>query len=464
MELVDRLATFTIFGTISGEELAWLAAHGTVRHLAEGEPLATKGVQVDGLQIVLEGHVAVFMDRAAGRHKATDHRPGSVTGLLPFSRLTSSPVDSIAMAPTTLLEIRRDDLPAMIHHCHELTTILVHEMLDRARVFTSSMLHDEKMVSLGKLAAGLAHELNNPVSAIARNAALLEDLLEAAERAAHTLDASTLTDAQRVSIAAARSRSGTPVTRGALSPIERADREEAMADWLAAHGISEEIAGPLAETTMSFAALDEIASAVSGQELDAVLRWAAAGSAVREVAADIREAATRIEGLVTAIKGFTHMDQAAVAEPVDLVASLTNTIAVLTAKARRKSVSIVLNVDADLPRAQGFTGELNQIWANLIDNALDAVPESGRVDVTANHERDRVVVRVIDNGPGIPAAVRAHIFDPFFTTKGVGQGTGLGLDIVRRLVSHNEAAMDVDSEPGRTEFSVSLPIADAASV
>ena len=180
----------------------------------------------------------------------------------------------------------------------------------------------------------------------------------------------------------------------------------------------------------------------------------------RSIASEIQEAARRISGLVMAIKGFTHMDQAAVAEPVDLTSSLGNTVAVLAAKARAKSVAVTVTVEPDLPRVRGFAGELNQIWANLIDNALDAVPQAGQVDVTAARDRQRVVVRVVDNGPGIPDDVRARMFEPFFTTKPVGKGTGLGLDIVRRLVSHNDADIEVESAPGRTEFRVSLPVAD----
>jgi signal transduction histidine kinase len=192
-----------------------------------------------------------------------------------------------------------------------------------------------------------------------------------------------------------------------------------------------------------------------------VLRSAAAACSVRGLASEIQDAATRISGLVQAIKGFTHMDQAAVAEPVDLKLNLRNTVTVLKAKARAKSIAVAVNVDPDLPRVRGFVGELNQVWSNLIDNALDAVPDGGRVDITANCEMDRVVVRVTDSGPGIPADVLPRIFEPFYTTKPVGSGTGLGLDIVRRLITHNDAEVEVESRPGRTEFRVSLPIAAA---
>jgi signal transduction histidine kinase len=185
----------------------------------------------------------------------------------------------------------------------------------------------------------------------------------------------------------------------------------------------------------------------------------AAGCTVRGLARDIERAALRVHELVSAVKGFTYMDRAASPEPVDIAKGLTDTLAVMAAKARAKSVSLTVDVPADLPRVRGLGGELNQVWANLVDNALDAVGDSGRVMVTARAEGPRVVVRVIDDGPGIPAEVRSRIFDPFFTTKPVGKGTGLGLDIVRRLVDQNDGSIEVDSEPGRTEFRVAVPAA-----
>jgi len=458
--LVDRLAAHKTVGAAPRGELEWLAAHGTLRHLAAGELASSTDMPVDGMFVVLTGHLSIYVDRGAGRHKVMEWRAGDVTGVLPYSRLVNAPGDSIAEEPTELLAMRRSELPAMIRDCQELTSILVHKMLDRARVFTSSGLHDEKMISLGKLSAGLAHELNNPASAIERSAALLENHLDEAERAASVLGASRLTDAQIAAVDAVRAACLAKPMQGVPSAIQQAEREDAIADWLADHGLDAAIAVPLAETAVTTDALDRIAEVVSGPPLDAVLRWAAAGCSVRLLASEIQEAAMRISGLVMAIKGFTHMDQATVAEPVDLALSLNNTVTVLKSKARSKSVAVAVQVEPGLPRVRGFAGELNQIWANLIDNALDAAPDSGRVDVSARAERDRVVVRVIDNGAGIPPEIRPHLFQPFVTSKPVGKGTGLGLDIVRRLASHNDAEIEFDSAPGRTEFRVFLPIAD----
>lgn len=462
-DLVDRLAAHKTLGRAAREELAWLASRGSLRQLNAGDVLTSKGQPVEGLFVVLSGRIAIYVDRGAGLHKIMEWHEGDVTGMLPYSRLVTPPGDTVAQEPTAVLAVHRDHLREMIRECHEVTSILVHTMLDRARVFTSSDLHDEKMVSLGKLSAGLAHELNNPASAIERSAALLDDRLDDAERATRALGACRLTDGQLQAVDAVREACLATRVEGVRSPIEQAEHEEAIADWLGEHGLDPATAEALADTAVTFDALDRIAAAVNGPALEAVLRWAAAGCSVRNLASEILEAATRIAGLVTAIKGFTHMDQATVAEPVDLVQGLHNTVAVLRSKARNKSATVVVEVEPNLPRVRGFVGELNQIWANVIDNALDAIPESGRVEVLAGREHRRVVVRIADNGPGIPEQIRDRIFDPFFTTKPVGQGTGLGLDIVRRLVRHNDGDISVDSHPGRTEFRVALPIDESGT-
>ncbi|MGH9588888.1 MAG: ATP-binding protein [Terracidiphilus sp.] len=457
MMLIDRLAEHKTLGKAPREELAWLVEHGELRRLESGEVLSHKGVPVSGLYVVLSGHVVLSVDRGSGPQKMIEWRGGEVSGLLPFSRLTTPPGDALAVEATEFLALPRECLRALTHECPEITSLLVHTMLDRARLFTSSDLQNEKMISLGKLSAGLAHELNNPASAIERNAALLQDRLSDAEAATHALGVARLNDAQLTAMDTIRMACLAKAAAGVRSPIEQAEREEAIADWLADHGLDDRAAEALADTPVTFEALDRLAAAVQGPALEAVLGWAGAGCAVRGLAAEIQEAAMRIAGLVAAIKGFTHMDQAMVAEPVDLGVGLGNTVAVLKAKAKQKQASVTVELEDELPRVRGFAGELNQIWGNLIDNALDAVPEGGSVEVSVKRDGERVVVRVVDNGPGIPAAARGRIFDPFFTTKPMGQGTGLGLDIVQRLVRHNDGTIEVDSQPGRTEFRVALP-------
>jgi signal transduction histidine kinase len=458
--LIDRLVAHKTIGGAPRHELEWVAAHGRLRRLAPGEILTPRAAGfVEGLFIVLSGQFALHVDRANGRERIMEWHGGDVGGLLPYSRLQAPPGDSVVEQPSEIVVVHRDDLPELIRECHQLTSILVHTMIDRARHFTSADLQAEKMVSLGKLSAGLAHELNNPASAISRSARALREAMAASEDTSSALGALGLSGAKAEAISAVRQRclgSGLSVVR---SPLEQADREEEIGDWLEAHGGDAADAVALAETDVTMETLERLSSVLSGAELTATVRWLAAACLTRRLADDIEKAGARISTLVDAVKGFTRMDQNVTAGPVDITEGLAQTLTILKAKARGKSVSVTVDVASDLPRALGVAGELNQIWANLIDNALDAVDESGHVSITGAVEGPHVIVRVIDDGPGMPADVRRRIFDPFFTTKKVGEGTGLGLDIVMRIVRKHKAMIAVESEPGHTEFKVSLPLA-----
>ena len=376
---------------------------------------------------------------------------------MPYSRVGSPPNDVVAEEPTELLAVAKEMLPEMIRDCPVITATLVHAMVDRARQFTSSELRDEKLISLGKLAAGFAHEVNNPASAAVRNAKLLADGLSAAEGAARQLAAARLSDSQLASIDAVRAMCAVSPAPGALSSVARADHEDATAGWLAGRGVTEEFAVTLADTSVTLAALDTLAANVGGPALDAALRWIGACCLVRALSAEIETAASRIYDLVDAVKRFSYMDHAPRPEPVDIRRGIADTFTMLGAKTRAKSVAVSVDLADDLPRAHAVGAELNQVWMHLIDNALDAVAVGGRVAVTGARELDSVVVQIVDDGPGIPRDIQGRIFDPFFTTKGVGKGTGLGLDIVRRLVQRHDGEIAVESTPGRTEFQVRLP-------
>jgi signal transduction histidine kinase len=440
-------------------EIAWVAQHGALRRLEPGAVLTSKKGPVEGLHLVLDGHLTIYVDSGAGRRKIMEWRGGEVTGLLPYSRLVAPPGDVTAEEPSDILTIYRNDMREMIRECPELTAIFVHVMLDRARHFTSSFLHDEKLVSLGKLSAGLAHELNNPASAIARSARTLSSSLQEADEAARALGGFGLTDVQIRAAGNVREVCLAPGAQPVRSPLEMEDREDSIAAWLKKHNVDADAAEALADTDVTFQTLDQLAASMSGPALSAAIRWVAAGCSTRRLTAEIQEAASRIYDLVAAIKGFTQMDRATVPEPVDIEQGLANTLTVLRSKAKSKSASLTVKVEPSLPAVNGFGSELNQVWANLMDNALDAIADGGQIQLSATREGDAVVVRIIDNGPGISAEIRDRIFDPFFTTKAVGQGTGLGLDIVRRLVQRHNGQLELDSAPGRTEFRVCLPIA-----
>jgi signal transduction histidine kinase len=454
--ILARLSAHRLLAGAPPDQLAWLAARGHLVRLETGGLLATKGSAVMGLYIILSGHLSIHVDRGAGPHKVMEWRGGDVSGVLPYSRLGGSPGDVKAEEPTEIFVIPREDIPVLIRDCHELTSIFVHVMIDRARQFTSSDLQVEKMSSLGRLAAGLAHELNNPASAVARNAKGLRLGLADLEAASRALGAARLNDVQQAAVDRARglclAADGASFGR---SPVEQADREDAFADWLGRHGADVDAAESLAESAITIESLDELATALDRDALRTTLPWLVAGCGTYKLAAEIEASASKIHNLVAAVKGFTYMDQAAMPKPVDIGKGLADTLAVLNGKARAKSVSVSLDVPADLPRVPGLGGELNQVWANLVDNALDAA--RSKVSVAATREGTSVVVRVTDDGAGLPAEIRERIFDPFFTTKPVGQGTGLGLDIARRVVRNHQGEIDVDSVPGRTEFRVTLP-------
>ena len=456
-ELVELLTAHRTVGSAPREQLAWLASRGTLGRFEVGSVLTPLGEPLRALYVILTGHAVIRVDRGSGPRKVLEWYGGDVSGLLPYSRLTSPPGQVTIEEPTEILMVDKEYFPELIRDCHELTAICVHVMLDRARRFTKSDLHDEKMVSLGKLSAGLAHELNNPASALARTAKELSARMFEMEASALALGAARLTHEQLRTIGLIRTECGEPGARAALAPLERAERSEAVSDWLARHRVGEDVAEALAETTLTVPHLEQLSTSLGPELLGFALRSLGASCRTRLLAAEIETAAARIHHLVAAIKSFTYMDQSNVRRPVNVGQGLTDTLTLLAAKARRKSLDVSVKIEDGLPTVEGFGGELNQVWTNLLDNAIDAAPESGHVEVRACLRGGNVMVLVIDDGPGVPDDILERIFDPFFTTKPQGQGTGLGLDIARRLVHEHEGQIEVDTRPGRTEFRVTLP-------
>ena len=460
--LVDRLAAHKSLAGVPRSELEWLAAHGELRRYKAGQTIATKGDRMHEMFIQFSGVVSVFVDRGTGRRHIMDSLASDVTGVLPYSRLGVAIGDVVVSEDAEALAIHRDQFPEMIRECPIVVETLVHVMVDRVRLLQSTTMQDDKMASLGRLAAGLAHELNNPASAAARSAKLLDDALTEAGNASRALGAAHLSDEQLASIDDLSTRSLIPTTSGVFSAIERSDHEDDVTDWLDDRGADLALAPTLAETGIPSTTLDELAEAFSGEQLNVALRWIAAEHTARSLAADIARATTRIHDLVSSVKRFTYMDRAAPVVPTNVAQGLNDTVSMLAGKARAKSVQVRVDIEPGLPLVPGNPGELNQVWANLLENAIDAVAESAHIAVSAKREGASIVVRVIDDGPGIPADVQPRIFDPFFTTKPIGQGTGLGLDISRRIVQAHAGHIAVDTRPGRTEFRVELGVETAA--
>jgi signal transduction histidine kinase len=462
--LVQRLAALPTLASIPRAQLEWLAAHGDVQRFNPGDVLFVKGQSVIAdLWIVLSGQFSIRVDRGGISRTVREWRPGAVSGYLPYSRLTKSIGDIFADEPLEVLAIPNDDVRQMTRECYEFTELCVHEMLDRARQFKIDDLQREKLASLGVLSAGVAHELNNPSSALARSAKELAACRAELVDAARELGIAGLSPPQRAAVQALE-QAGDTGAADLRAPLDRADREDVITDWLDAHRINPALADPLARSTITVPQLDAAVAVLAAPRLALALRYVAADLTARRLTTEIEKAAERIHVLVAAVKKHTHMDRAPALDAIRLEESLSDTLMLIGSKARNKSITLELKVDVGLPAVQGVVGELGQVWLNLIDNAIDAAPEGGHVTVTAGRERTSAIVRVIDDGGGIAAADRDRIFEPFFTTKPVGQGSGLGLDVVKSIVRAHRGSVEVTSRPGHTEFRVCLPAADGGLI
>lgn len=457
-EIVEKLVAHRTVGRAPRHELEWIASHGRLRLIEQGEMIFRSNEIVDGLYIIFAGKVALYVQRGTGVRKMMEWGPGEVSGTLPYSRMTTPPGDSLAEEPVESVTIPREMFPELTRDCPVVTGILVNVMTDRARRFTSVDLRDEKMMSLGKLAAGLAHEVNNPASASLRHAQELEETLEESETSARELLHAELTPVQRDAIDRFVGACKRLKPEVEMSGLDLADREDSLAVWLGKHAADEALAPALARTGATIDDLNRLGSALGNGALEPALRWIASTCSARMLALDIERVSRRISELVSAVRGFTNMDKELDVAGVDIQRGLRDTVAMLRGKAKQKSIRVSLDVPDDIPPVRGYAAELNQVWMNLIDNAIDAVSEQGHIAIAASLVAPDVIVTVTDDGPGIPMDIREQIFDPFFTTKPVGEGTGLGLDIVRKVAHWHNGDVTVDSKPGHTVFRVRLPI------
>ncbi|HEX8556901.1 MAG TPA: ATP-binding protein [Pyrinomonadaceae bacterium] len=463
-ERVAAVRRVGVFADLPEDQLRWFVAHAEERRLAPGEVLARRGERPRWMTVYLEGEVhAVRSDEMSDAYvyiaRAGDPAT-EVSGMLPYSRMTEHPSTTRAVTPTRLLLFPAELFPEMLARMPALAERLVGVMSDRVRESARLDVQQDKLLALGKLSAGLAHELNNPAAA-ARRAA--DDLLGALEemRAAdlrlcrHPLSAEQREQVARFEREAVARQEDAPP----LGTLEQSDREEELAAWMGGQGVADgwRVAPALVEAGVECAALEGLLRGVGAEAFGDVLARVAAQLRAACLVCDIKAGTSRISDLVGAIKEYSYMDSAALQE-VDVHKGLDNTLLILKHKLRRNSVEVTRDYDPGLPRVMAFGGELNQVWTNLIDNAADAMRGGGRLKVRTRREPSWLMVEVRDNGPGIPEQVRPHLFEPFFTTKPVGEGTGLGLDTALRIVRKHRGNIRFETKPGDTCFQVRLPL------
>jgi signal transduction histidine kinase len=460
-EIVAALRTVTPLDGLSEEEYTWLATHGKERVGEDRALIFREGEPAVNLNFILKGEVQVRRLKS-GPIALFIGRAGQMTGKLPYSRMKTYGGDGYAVGSTWALDINQDLFPQMLIAIPSMGQRCVTALLDRVREVTRLEQQSEKLSALGKLAANLAHELNNPASAAQRCAASLFGELREYGDQKYRLGNLCLSEQEiegyREWVKTARARmSAYSHAMGPQSPLAATDREEAIVRWLTAHNIPEpwNIAPALSETNLPIDLLDELAAVTRPEVLPVALSTVSRSLRVERMAETVVDSTVRIFDLISAIKDYSYMDQAPI-QDVDLAQSLENTLIMFTS--RLKNVKVELNFDPELPPVSVYGSELNQVWTALIENALESMNNMGTLRLNTHLNGSMVLVEVWDDGPGIDPAIRSRIFEPFFTTKAPGRGLGLGLDSVQRIVNKHSGFVTVESKPGATCFQVRLPL------
>jgi signal transduction histidine kinase len=461
--MVDKseLLRVPAFADLPDDQIDWFLGHAAELHVKAGGTYFREGDPADAMFVMLEGQLQGRGD-IGGETIVFSVKPGDVTGVLPFSRMKQFTVGVRAVTDATVLRFPSSLFPDLVQKMPELTKRLVALMSDRIRETTRVEQQRDRLASLGKLSAGLAHELNNPASAAKRAAGQLREILEKIRDASHELGRRNLSPAQQSEIEKLEA-SFIQHNEVLLDPLEMSDLEGQIDSLLRSHGQSDlwQLAADLARKNIKPEALETLFATLDADTARAALMRIAASVEVVTLLNEIESGTSRISDLVRAIKEYTYMDQTPL-QNVDVVKSLETTLTILNHKLKHGVV-----VERDYQRVpllvNSFGSELNQVWTNIIDNAIDAMGGKGELRVRTYRDDNCVVVEIADNGPGISPDVQSHIFEPFFTTKEVGEGTGLGLDTTLRIVKKHRGSIQVSSTPGDTRFQVWLPLATGPS-
>ncbi len=461
---VEQLRPIDLFDGVDDEHLAEFAAHAELRDCRPGELIAEEGGSERRVYLLLEGTAETFREINGGQESSGDHVAPTYLGAI--GALTGSGLAVRVQAKTDVRLAQIDDeefLELAIENRSVLRLVLERVRPVVGRI-TAIEQNRERLESLGTMAAGLAHELNNPAAAAKRASGELAEALDVlsstiglfVESGVSREQAEQLVQIQRAVLEACRARA-------TISQLELADAEDELTGALEDAGIADayRIVEPLAQAGFDERQLQRVKE-LAGPATEAAVRWIAASLLARELAAELAESTERMSKLVGAVKMYAYMDRGGLVE-VDVREGLDTTLTILGHKLKHTTIVLERDIDEDLPRFQAYGAELNQVWTNLLDNAIDALGESGTITISAHRDGDCVEVDIGDDGPGVPPDAQERIFDPFFTTKEVGKGTGLGLDTARRIVvDRHHGSLTLRTEPGQTVFRVRLPVTQNA--
>ena len=462
---IEELRTVVCLGDLPDAHLQWLIDHGECVEYEDGTTIVKTGEPIDFMMLIVEGIVSFYM-AVSGRlvhyfDFANDTLTGGANALLPYSRLKNSPGTSYALGKLRGLRLDKQHFPELEQLNPDFIQRLIGYMTERAKSFATIQLQHEKVSALGNLAAGIAHELNNPATAINRISSELKKRLnmnyELTEKLLTHADGPEMIQTIRKMVGEKR----TPAeSEKKLSALQRMELEDEIEDWLVQNKVEDarQSAETLSESGFSVNDLEMLRKNIRKDALSAMLSWLENLLSSEKLLKDLNDASCRISNLVGAIKSHVHMDRTHDVQKTRIHQDLENTLTLLGFKIREKNLVLTRKFSNNLPDVDAYIGELNQVWTNLIDNAIFALPKGGEICIETSFDTKNVTVKIVDNGPGIPKEIISRIFDPFFTTKKMGEGTGIGLDLANRIIKKHYGEIKVNSVPGRTEFSICIPI------
>lgn len=454
----EELRAVAVFNDLPHDQLDWFLAQATEARLNPGDMYVRAGDPADKMIVLLEGELQARFENSPETVFTTT--AGTVSGILPYSRMKVFPANGRAVLPSRILIFPAAKFDELVTHMPELARRLVSTMVDRTREVTRAEQQRDRLASLGKLSAGLAHELNNPAAAVRRTAERLRSVVGEFRSSVSQLEQNQLTNPERCAIEKFEATCCTqePIT-DVLKASELQDRIE---ESLHQHGIADgwQYAASLVESGVLMEPLNTMLDNVRKEVAAPALRRVSAMVEINDLLDELENGTSKISDLVRAIKEYSYMDQAPV-QDVDLKKGIENTLTIMSHKLK-KGVTITRDYHSTPLLVNSYGSELNQVWTNIIDNAVDAMQGKGELRVKTFLEGDCAVVEIGDSGPGIPPDIQSRIFEPFFTTKGVGDGTGLGLDTALRIIRKHRGSITVNSKPGDTRFQIRLPMGEMA--